>query len=106
MARPLRIERAGGWYHVTSRGNERKAIFRDDRDRRHFLELMGEVVDRFRIRLHVYVLKELRELAEAVELRNDAVVATNAIRYEKRRKESRAEQAAVRKVLELLNCKI
>jgi len=32
MARPLRIERPGGRYHVTARGNERKAIFRDDTD--------------------------------------------------------------------------
>jgi len=28
MARLLRIERAGGWYH-TARGNERRPIFRD-----------------------------------------------------------------------------
>jgi putative transposase len=42
MARPLRIDRPGGWYHVTARGNERKSIFRDDRDRRHFLELLAE----------------------------------------------------------------
>ena len=31
MARPLRIECAGVLYHVTSRGNERKPIYRDDR---------------------------------------------------------------------------
>jgi len=37
MARPLRIEYAGAHYHVTSRGNERKAIFRDDTDREKFL---------------------------------------------------------------------
>ncbi|MBM3878040.1 MAG: addiction module toxin RelE, partial [Verrucomicrobia bacterium] len=30
MARPLRIALAGGRYHVTARGNERRAIFRDD----------------------------------------------------------------------------
>jgi hypothetical protein len=36
MARPLRIDRPGGWYHVNARGNERKSIFSDDRDRRHF----------------------------------------------------------------------
>jgi hypothetical protein len=30
MARPLRIERAGGCYHVTARGNERKNVFRVD----------------------------------------------------------------------------
>jgi REP element-mobilizing transposase RayT len=33
MARPLRIEYNGAHYHVTSRGNERKAVFRDDTDR-------------------------------------------------------------------------
>jgi len=33
MARPLRIEFAGALYHVTSRGNERKPVYRDDRDR-------------------------------------------------------------------------
>jgi hypothetical protein len=27
MARPLRIEYEGAFYHVTSRGNERKRIF-------------------------------------------------------------------------------
>ena len=33
MSRPLRIEFAGALYHVTSRGNRRKAIFRNDLDR-------------------------------------------------------------------------
>ena len=41
MSRPLRIERAGGWYHLTGRGNERRAIFRDHRDRQHFCELLA-----------------------------------------------------------------
>jgi REP element-mobilizing transposase RayT len=58
MARPLRIELAGGWYHVTNRGNERKAIYRDGRDRGHFLELVEETTLRFRVRLHSYVLME------------------------------------------------
>jgi hypothetical protein len=39
MARPLRIEFPGAVYHVTSRGNERKAIFRDDQRKK------GNVVD-------------------------------------------------------------
>jgi len=56
MARPLRIERAGGWYHVTARGNERREIYRDERDRRHFLELLEGMVERFRLELHAYVL--------------------------------------------------
>jgi hypothetical protein len=35
----------GAHYHVTSRGNERKAIFRDDTDREKFLELTGRSVE-------------------------------------------------------------
>jgi len=58
MARPLRIEKEGGWYHVTARGNERKPIYRDDRDRQHFLEIIEEMVGRFRVRLHSFVLMD------------------------------------------------
>jgi putative transposase len=58
MARPLRIEHAGGWYHLTARGNERRAIFRDDRDRAHFLELLEEMVGRFGLRVHCFVLMD------------------------------------------------
>src|SRR5262245_18130318 len=56
MARPLRIECTGAYYHVTSRGNERKAIFRHDRDREKFLELLGRAAEEFHLRLHGYVL--------------------------------------------------
>jgi putative transposase len=58
MARPLRIEYSGAYYHVTARGNERKAIFRDDQDRRKFLELLGRGVEEFQLRLHCYVLMD------------------------------------------------
>ena len=34
MARPLRIELAGGLYHVTSRGDRREDIYLDDGDQR------------------------------------------------------------------------
>ncbi|MFA5190438.1 MAG: hypothetical protein WC740_06920 [Verrucomicrobiia bacterium] len=44
MARPLRIEMAGGWYHVVARGNERKRVFRDEKDRLRFLELLEDMV--------------------------------------------------------------
>ena len=37
MARPLRIELAGGVYHVTSRGDRREMIYGDDTDRRKAL---------------------------------------------------------------------
>ena len=41
MARPLRIEFPGALYHITSRGNEKRAIFLDSRDREAFLELLS-----------------------------------------------------------------
>ena len=37
MARPLRVVYPGAVYHVTARGNERKAIVRDDVDRRRWV---------------------------------------------------------------------
>jgi len=40
MARPLRVQFRNGWYHVTARGNNRHRIYFDERDRRHFLELL------------------------------------------------------------------
>jgi len=58
MARPLRIERVGSWYHITCRGNERRPIYRQDQDRRHFCSLLRELVERFRICLHAYVLMD------------------------------------------------
>lgn len=58
VARALRIERAGGWYHVTARGNERRNIYRDDRDRLHFCELLAESAKRFRLALLSYVLMD------------------------------------------------
>lgn len=56
MARPLRIEYDGAFYHVTSRGNERKAIFRDETDRELFLAIPGQVVERFHWLCHAYCL--------------------------------------------------
>ena len=56
MARPLRIEIPGGCYHVTARGNERRNIFRDEADRRHFVELLAELPERFGTVLHAYVV--------------------------------------------------
>jgi putative transposase len=56
MARPLRIEYPGAYYHVTSRGNEQKAIFKDDSDRQKFLDIVGRAVEEFSLRLHGYVL--------------------------------------------------
>lgn len=56
MARPLRVLRADGWYHITARGNERQAIFRDDRDRQRFLSWIEESVELYGWFVHGYVL--------------------------------------------------
>jgi REP element-mobilizing transposase RayT len=54
MARPLRIELAGGLYNVTSRGDRREAIYRDDEDRATWLAVFAEVCARFNWRCHAY----------------------------------------------------
>jgi len=51
---PLRIELASGLYHVTSRGDRREAIYRDDQDRTDWLAVLGEVCSRFNWRCHAY----------------------------------------------------
>jgi len=56
MARAPRIEVADGVYHVVARGNERRAVFRDARDRERFLSLLGQVVGRHRFRVLCYCL--------------------------------------------------
>ena len=56
MARPLRIQRTGCWYHIAAHGNLRRQIFVDDKDRRHFLELLEATVGMFSLRLHAFVL--------------------------------------------------
>ena len=56
MARALRIQIAGGIFHVWSRGNRRQAIYVDDADRERFLALLLEVARRFGWIIHGYVL--------------------------------------------------
>ncbi len=58
MARPLRIEYSGAVYHVTSRGNERKHIFRTDNDRAVFLRILQSVTVRFHWLCHAYCLMD------------------------------------------------
>ena len=56
MARPLRIEYEGAFYHITSRGNERKRIFFGKGDYDKFKEYLQEAQDKFGYRLLCYVL--------------------------------------------------
>lgn len=56
MARPLRIEYEGAFYHITARGNERKRIFFGKGDYDKFKEYLLEAQDKYGYRLHCYVL--------------------------------------------------
>ncbi len=56
MSRSVRVEYPGAVHHVTARGHRRKPIFRDDRDREHFLELLEMVARRYRWIVPVYTL--------------------------------------------------
>ena len=54
MARPLRIELAGGLYHVTSRGDRREDIYIGDADREAWLSVFAQVCARFNWRCHAW----------------------------------------------------
>lgn len=58
MARALRVVIPGGWYHVTSRGQRREALFHQEVDRRRFLGLVSELPDRYGVEIHAYVLMD------------------------------------------------
>jgi len=56
MARHVRIRVSGGMYHVCARGHNRGMLFCCDADREHFLELLQEARERFRLRVYAFCL--------------------------------------------------
>ena len=58
MTRPWRIEFEGAYYHILSRGNERRDIFSDKDDRISFLDTLGKMSDRFEVEVYAYVLMD------------------------------------------------
>jgi putative transposase len=54
MSRALRIEYPGAFYHVTSRGNERKEVFKTQKDREKFLEYLGSASERYGAIIHIW----------------------------------------------------
>ena len=58
MARQLRIEFEGALYHITSRGNAREAIYKNDEDRAEFLSLLNNTCNRFDWYCHAYCLMD------------------------------------------------
>src|SRR5947199_3621508 len=56
MPRPLRLEYPGALYHLTSRGNAKEEILRDNVDRDIFLKVLGSTVTHFGWVLYAYCL--------------------------------------------------
>jgi len=56
MARALRIQYPGACYHVTSRGNERKDIYKSQRDRGKILSYLESAGGRYGAVIHGYCL--------------------------------------------------
>ena len=56
MARGIRIQYGGAFYHVMARGNRRERIFYTDADRRFFLQTLGEACERTGWQVHAWVL--------------------------------------------------
>jgi len=56
MARALRIDQKDTFYHVLNRGNERRAIFRDEHDYEGFQDRLGRCSQRFSLDILAYVL--------------------------------------------------
>jgi len=56
MARPLRITYPGAFYHITSRGNEQKDVFKSRRDREKFFEYFESATKRYGAIIHAYCL--------------------------------------------------
>ncbi|MBV8177092.1 MAG: transposase [Verrucomicrobia bacterium] len=58
MSRPPRIGFAGALHHAMARGDRGEEIFRDDQDRLKFLGYLAEGMERYKVKLHCYVLME------------------------------------------------
>jgi putative transposase len=56
MARPLRIEYPGAWYHVMNRGRRSESIFLDEEDYGLFVDLLIEVSEIFKVNVAAYCL--------------------------------------------------
>ncbi len=56
MARPLRIQYPGAYYHVMNRGNHGEAIFITNTDRSRFVEALADSCETFGVILIAYVL--------------------------------------------------
>jgi len=86
MARKSRLQQAGRFWHITSRGNNRQNIFLDDSDRNAMLGYIGDAADRMKWALHGYTLmtNHLHLVIEAEIAQVSAGMHSILTRYAKR----------------------
>ena len=65
MPRPLRVQLAGAFYHVTARGNRRQTTFAAEPDFQLYIALLGRALPRYGWRLHAYCLANDSSIATA-----------------------------------------
>ena len=58
MARPLRIEYPGAFYHVMNRGQSRRNIFLEDKGRLSFLDLLGDIARLWKVEIYAYCMMD------------------------------------------------
>ena len=58
MARPLRIEYPGAYYHVMNRGQSRRNIFIEDKGRQTFLDLLADMARLWKVEIYAYCLMD------------------------------------------------
>jgi putative transposase len=58
MARPLRIEYPGAYYHVMNRGQSRRSIFIEDQGRQTFLDLLADMARLWKVKIYAYCLMD------------------------------------------------
>lgn len=58
MARPLRVEFLGAFYHVTTRGNRKEDIYENNSDRQLFLSTLARVCKEFNWACHTWRLMD------------------------------------------------
>lgn len=58
MARPLRIEYPGAYYHVMNRGLSRRDIFLEDEGRQRFLDLLSDISRLWKVEIFAYCLMQ------------------------------------------------
>jgi putative transposase len=65
MARPLRIEYPGAFYHVMNRGQSRRNIFMGARGQQSFLDLLADIARLWKVEIYAYCLMDNHYLCGA-----------------------------------------